>query len=93
MLNSLCLNPENANPSRVVLGFAFYFTVDHVQKIKKAASITVLRGYILPLILFSTLPILLGVEGIWLAVPISELIAFLVLIVLAPSKKTAKVTA
>lgn len=37
-----------------------------------ATVVTLLRGIILPVVCFFTLPLYLGVDGIWLAVPVAE---------------------
>lgn len=41
----------------------------------QATIVTLLRGYILPVVLFFAMPPLFGEAGIWLAVPVAELLA------------------
>ncbi|WP_366938449.1 MATE family efflux transporter [uncultured Cetobacterium sp.] len=55
---------------------AGYFT--SIKKIKKATFITALRGIILIFILINTLPKIWGVTGLWLTVPIAELVTLII---------------
>ncbi len=48
-----------------------------VERIRNATIITLLRGFIFMLICFAVFPYLWGDAGVWLAVPISELLTFL----------------
>ncbi len=52
-----------------------------IKLAKKAMFFMLLRGIILMSICFLTLPYLLGVKGLWLAVPCAELIIFIALTV------------
>ena len=48
-----------------------------VERDRPAMAITLLRGFILILVCFWLMPQLAGVPGIWLAVPMSELLTFI----------------
>lgn len=48
-----------------------------IERDRPAMAVTLLRGFILILFCFWVMPIFFGVSGIWLAVPMSELLAFL----------------
>ena len=48
-----------------------------VERITNATIITVLRGFVFMILCFVTLPLLLGKNGVWLAVPVSESLTFL----------------
>ena len=41
-------------------------------------AVTVLRGFVFMILCFFGLPLLFGVEGIWLAVPLAEVLTFAV---------------
>lgn len=47
-----------------------------VERDRPAMAITLLRGFILILICFRLMPQLAGIPGIWLSVPVSELLTF-----------------
>lgn len=47
-----------------------------VERIRNATIITLLRGFIFMIICFVVLPLLCGDAGVWLAVPVSELLTF-----------------
>lgn len=53
-----------------------------VERDRPAMAITLLRGFILVLLCFWLMPLLCGVPGIWLAVPVSELLTFLFVLTL-----------
>lgn len=63
--------------------FAFNITcIGYYQSTKKAKAANfyaVLRGIMLPVAIFLTLPSLLGVTGIWLSVPIADIITTMAL--------------
>lgn len=68
-------------------GFVFFginiVSIGYFQSVERdrpAMAITLLRGFILILICFLLMPRILGVPGIWLAVPFSEFITFLFVI-------------
>ncbi len=54
-----------------------------IENFKFANYISIMRGYLFMLIFFITLPKLIGLNGIWLAVPASELITFLATIAMS----------
>ena len=58
-----------------------------VERDRPAMAITLLRGFILILFCFWLMPILWGVSGIWLAVPVSELLTFLFVITIYCRRK------
>lgn len=65
-------------------GFVFFginiVSIGYFQSVERdrpAMAITLLRGFILILLCFWMMPRLLGVRGIWLAVPTSEFLTFL----------------
>lgn len=58
-----------------------------VERDRPAMAITLLRGFILILFCFWLMPILWGVPGIWLAVPVSELLTFLFVITIYCRRK------
>ena len=68
--------------------YAGYF--QSVGEIRKASIITVLRGYVFPIILFMVLPSLFSVTGIWLAVPVAEVATFIVLFFLMRNRSAVK---
>ena len=47
-----------------------------VERARPAMLVTVLRGFVFMVACFFGLPLLLGVEGIWLAVPLTEVLTF-----------------
>ena len=49
-----------------------------VERPRPAMAVTVLRGFVFMAACFFGLPLLLGVEGIWLAVPLAEALTFAV---------------
>lgn len=49
-----------------------------VERAVPAMWVTVLRGFLLVTLCFIFLPVAMGVPGIWLAVPLSELLTFMV---------------
>ena len=55
-------------------------SIGYFQSVKRdrpAMYVTILRGFIFILLCFWLLPIMLGVAGIWLAVPMAEFLTFL----------------
>ena len=51
-----------------------------VEQIKRATIFVFLRGFILLIPSFIMLPMLLGVEGIWLAMPLAEFVTFVIIL-------------
>ena len=51
-----------------------------IEQARRAIVITLLRGVVFMLIGFGALPYLLGTKGIWLAVPLAELLTFLYIV-------------
>lgn len=60
-----------------IVGIGYYQSIERAQR---ATAITLLRGVAFMLIGFLGLPPLLGVPGIWLAVPLAELLTLLCII-------------
>ena len=50
-----------------------------VERARPAMMITVLRGFVFMVLCLFGLPLLLKVPGIWLAVPLAEILTFLVI--------------
>lgn len=87
----LFITPENAAYDIAVKGMPYFaigfifFAVNMVgigyyqsiERARRATVITLLRGVVFMLIGFLLLPILLNVKGIWLAVPLAELLTLL----------------
>ncbi len=64
-----------------------------VEKAKQAITYTLLRGFVLMILCFLTLPFVLGEKGIWLSVPCSELLTACVIVIsLIVSNKAMKVS-
>lgn len=70
-------------------GFVFFginiVSIGYFQSLERdcpAMIITLLRGFVLILLCFWILPIIWGSWGIWLAVPMSELLTFLFVLVI-----------
>lgn len=53
-----------------------------IEKVKAAALISALRGFVILLIAFLTLPHLLDIHGAWLSVPVTEVLTCVVTLVL-----------
>lgn len=64
-----------------------YYT--SIERLRRAISLTVLRG-ILPVIFFFTLPLLLDVNGIWLAVAAGDITTTVVIVILLIVDKVRK---
>lgn len=69
-------------------GFLFFginiLLIGYMQSIgivKQAIFLTVVRGGILTAVTFILLPIIFGINGIWLAVPVAEMISFVCIII------------
>lgn len=62
-----------------MIGIGYYQSIERGQR---ATIITLLRGVVFMLIGFLVLPPLLGVPGIWLAVPLAELLTTLYILVI-----------
>lgn len=60
-----------------------------VERARPAMTVTVLRGFVFMVLCFVGLPLLLGVKGIWLAVPLAEVLTFGVVVAIyrRPLKK------
>ncbi len=52
-----------------------------IEDYRRANYLSVIRGYICLIVCFYTLPSLMGEIGVWLAVPIAEIISFIILMV------------
>ena len=66
-----------------------YYT--SIERLRRAISLTVLRG-ILPVVFFFTLPLLLDVNGIWLAVAAGDITTTVVIVILLIVDKVRKTT-
>lgn len=64
-----------------------YYT--SIERLRRAISLTVLRG-ILPVVFFFTLPLLLDVNGIWLAVAAGDITTTVVIVILLIVDKVRK---
>lgn len=60
-----------------IVGIGYY---QSVELAKRAIIVTLLRGVVFMLMGFLVLPHLLGVAGIWLAVPLAEILTFLAIV-------------
>lgn len=60
-----------------MIGIGYYQSIERGQR---ATIITLLRGVVFMLVGFFALPPVLGVPGIWLAVPLAELLTTLYII-------------
>lgn len=60
-----------------MVGIGYY---QSIEQARRATIITILRGVVFMLIGFFGLPPMMGVPGIWLAVPLAELLTFLTII-------------
>lgn len=64
-----------------------YYT--SIERLRRAISLTVLRG-ILPVVFFFTLPLLLDVNGIWLAIAAGDITTTVVIVILLIVDKVRK---
>lgn len=62
-----------------IVGIGYYQSIEQAHR---ATTITLLRGVAFMLIGFLVLPLFLGVPGIWLAVPLVEVLTFLYILVI-----------
>ena len=58
-----------------------------VERDRPAIALTILRGFVFIALCFSIMPILFGVSGIWLSVPMAELLTFVVMLIMHFTKK------
>lgn len=70
-----------------MVGIGYYQSIGRAHR---ATIITLLRGVVFMLIGFLGLPPLLGVKGIWLAVPLAELLTLLYIIAIYLKERFAK---
>lgn len=59
-----------------------------IERFKSATLFTILRGIVIITLSFMYLPVVCGIKGIWLAVPLSELITFVIIVVYYLLKRT-----
>ena len=52
-----------------------------IERFKPATLFTILRGIVIITLSFMYLPVVCGIKGIWMAVPLSELITFVIIVV------------
>ncbi|MCQ2147600.1 MAG: MATE family efflux transporter [Bacteroidales bacterium] len=57
-----------------------------IEKAAKASLLMLLRGFIIVIPVFILLPKVLGVPGMWLAIPLSELLTLLIILLLSLSR-------
>ncbi len=62
------------------LNVAFIGYYQSVTNANRAIVYTVLRGIVFPLITFILLPLFLGENGLWLAIPVAEMTALLIIV-------------
>lgn len=83
------------------LGFTFFALniawigyYQSVEQSKRATTFMVLRGIVLMIIFFITLPMFFGEKGLWLAIPLTEFVVFLILVSdsYISGKRTKRVT-
>lgn len=100
----LFLKPDNPSSSLAIHGFPYFalgFTCfilnltaigyfQSVERIKPATLFAVLRGIIFLVPAFILLPKIIGVYGIWLAMPVSEILTFLAVVLFFILKKYSK---
>ena len=97
LLVSLFLNPENTAAQIAIAGLPFlamgfiFFIINltvigyyqSVEKVNYATTYALLRGIIILIPCFFIMPQFLGTEGIWLAMPVSEMLTSLVIFLFA----------
>lgn len=59
----------------VTLNIVYIGYLQSIEKSKRATVFTLLRGFVLVIPCFVLMPMWLGIKGIWLAIPVSELLA------------------
>ena len=60
-----------------MIGIGYY---QSIERARRATAITLFRGTLFMLTGFLLLPPILGIKGIWLAVPLAELLTLLLII-------------
>ena len=58
-------------------------TLQSLAKIKESSIISMLRGFVLVIIGLITLPLIFGLDGVWLTVPLSDLITLIISSIIA----------
>ena len=100
---SLFIDPEYQAYSIAVNGLPYFASgyiffgvnivcIGYMQSMEKAQhanTLTILRGFVFMFLSFFIMPKLFGVEGIWLSVPVAELLTFSVLCVIYFRKRVA----
>lgn len=95
LLVGLFLNPTNAAAHIAIEGLPYFATgfiffisnlaiigyYQSLEKVKPATLFALLRGFVFLISSFLILPKLIGVKGIWLAMPLSEMLTTIVIIV------------
>lgn len=59
-----------------IVGIGYY---QSIERAKRATMVTLMRGVVFMLIGFGALPVLFGVKGIWFAVPLAEILTWLLI--------------
>ena len=67
---------KNASAEAFAVNIVAISYFQSVERARPAMLVTVLRGFVFMVACFFGLPLLLGVEGIWLAVPLAEVLTF-----------------
>ena len=95
LLVGLFLRIDNTAARIAIEGFPYYGTgfiffilnlsiigyYQSMERIKPAITFAVLRGFVFLVPCFMVLPAIMGVKGIWLALPLSEILTTLVIVV------------
>ena len=61
-----------------------------LERHRPANYVTVLRGFVLMLLCFWLMPIFMGTKGMWLAVPMTELVTFIVILTIYSRSRILK---
>ena len=95
LLVGLFLRIDNTAARIAIEGFPYYGTgfiffilnlsiigyYQSMERVKPAITFAVLRGFVFLVPCFMVLPAIMGVKGIWLALPLSEILTTLVIVV------------
>lgn len=62
----------------IALNLIIVGCLQSTERASRATIITILRGYALLAICFTTMPMCFGVQGVWLSMPVAEAITFII---------------